>query len=46
MPNELKVSGSEVKWWSAGHKRAVVLHLLRGESVDAVARSVGADIPT
>ena len=31
MPNELKVSGTEGKRWSAGRKRAVVLRLLRGE---------------
>ncbi len=44
MLNELKVSGSEVKRWSAGRKRAVVLHLLRGESVDAVSREVSVPI--
>lgn len=44
MPNELKVSGTEVKRWSAGRKRAVVLRLLRGESVDAVSREVSVPI--
>ncbi|MEX3582327.1 MAG: hypothetical protein VB137_06295 [Burkholderia sp.] len=29
------------KGWSIGRKRAVVLRLLRGESVDAVSREVG-----
>ncbi len=44
MPDELKVSGSEGKRWSAGHKRAVVLRLLLGESVDAVSREVSVPI--
>lgn len=44
MSNEWKVSGTEVKRWSAGRKRAVVLRLLRGESVDAVSREVSVPI--
>lgn len=32
------------KRWSVGRKRAVVLRLLRGESVDAVSREVGVTI--
>ncbi|MEX3583512.1 MAG: hypothetical protein VB137_14840 [Burkholderia sp.] len=32
---------AEFKRWSIGRKRAVVLRLWRGESVDAVSREVG-----
>ncbi|AME28116.1 hypothetical protein [Caballeronia sordidicola] len=32
---------AEVKRWSTGRKRGVVLRLLRGEPVDAVSREVG-----
>ncbi|MEX3583697.1 MAG: hypothetical protein VB137_16155 [Burkholderia sp.] len=32
---------AEFKQWSIGRKRAVVLRLLRGESIDAVSREVG-----
>jgi transposase len=35
---------AEVKRWSTGRKRGVVLRLLRGESVDAVSREVGVTI--
>ncbi|MEX3583563.1 MAG: hypothetical protein VB137_15255 [Burkholderia sp.] len=34
-------SAAEFKRWSVGRKRAVVLRLLRGESIDAVSREVG-----
>jgi transposase len=34
----------EVKRWSAGRKREVVLRLLRGESVDAISREVSVPI--
>ncbi|OTP65719.1 hypothetical protein [Caballeronia sordidicola] len=34
----------EVKRWSSGRKRSVVLRLLRGESVDAVSREVSVTI--
>ena len=34
----------EVKRWSTGRKRSVVLRLLRGEPVDAVSREVGVTI--
>ncbi|MEX3581656.1 MAG: hypothetical protein VB137_01775 [Burkholderia sp.] len=34
----------EFKRWSVGRKRAVVLRLLRGESIDAVSRKVGVTI--
>jgi len=34
----------EVKRWSTGRKRSVVLRLLRGEPVDAVSREVGVPI--
>ena len=34
----------EVKRWSTGRKRGVVLRLLRGEPVDAVSREVGVTI--
>ncbi|MEX3582584.1 MAG: hypothetical protein VB137_08040 [Burkholderia sp.] len=32
---------AEFKQWSIGRKRAVVLRLLRGESIGAVSREVG-----
>lgn len=35
---------AEVKRWSTGRKRGVVLRLLRGEPVDAVSREVGVTI--
>ncbi|MEX3582346.1 MAG: hypothetical protein VB137_06435 [Burkholderia sp.] len=35
---------AEFKRWSIGHKRAFVLRLVRGESVDAVSRKVGVTI--
>lgn len=35
---------AEVKRWSSGRKRSVVLRLLRGESVDSVSREVGVTI--
>ncbi|MEX3583658.1 MAG: helix-turn-helix domain-containing protein [Burkholderia sp.] len=34
-------SAAEFKRWSVGRKRAVVLRLLRGESIDPVSREVG-----
>ncbi|MGF6877412.1 transposase [Paraburkholderia sp. MM5477-R1] len=34
----------EIKRWSTGRKRSVVLRLLRGEPVDAVSREVGVTI--
>ncbi|MEX3582919.1 MAG: helix-turn-helix domain-containing protein [Burkholderia sp.] len=37
-------SVAEFKRWSVGRKRAVVLRLLRGESIDAVSREVGVSI--
>lgn len=37
-------SATEFKRWSVGRNRAVVLRLLRGESVDAVSREVGVTI--
>lgn len=37
-------AAAEVKRWSAGRKKAVVLRLLRGESVDAVSREVSVPI--
>ncbi|MEX3582515.1 MAG: helix-turn-helix domain-containing protein [Burkholderia sp.] len=37
-------SAAEFKRWSVGRKRAVVLRLLRGESIDAVSREVGVTI--
>ncbi|MEX3582901.1 MAG: hypothetical protein VB137_10350 [Burkholderia sp.] len=37
-------SAAEFKRWSVGRKRAVVLRLLRGESIDAVSREVGITI--
>ena len=37
-------AAAEVKRWSAGRKKEVVLRLLRGESVDAVSREVGVPI--
>ncbi len=35
---------AEVKRWSAGRKKEVVLRLLRGESVDAISREVSVQI--
>ncbi|MEX3985276.1 transposase [Paraburkholderia sp. EG287A] len=35
---------TEIKRWSTGRKRSVVLRLLRGEPVDAVSREVGVTI--
>ncbi|WP_375509017.1 hypothetical protein [uncultured Caballeronia sp.] len=35
---------AEVKRWSSGRKRSVVLRLLRGEPVDSVSREVGVTI--
>jgi transposase len=35
---------AEVKRWSTGRKRGVVLRLLRGEPVDAMSREVGVTI--
>lgn len=35
---------AEIKRWSTGRKRSVVLRLLRGEPVDAVSREVGVTI--
>ena len=35
---------AEVKRWSTGRKRGVVLRLLRGDPVDAVSRDVGVTI--
>ncbi|MEX3582890.1 MAG: hypothetical protein VB137_10265 [Burkholderia sp.] len=35
---------AELKRWSVGRKRAVVLRLLRGESIDQVSREVGVTI--
>lgn len=37
-------AAAEVKRWSAGRKKQVVLRLLRGESVDAVSREVAVPI--
>ena len=37
-------AAAEVKRWSAGRKKDVVLRLLRGEPVDAVSREVGVPI--
>ena len=37
-------AAAEVKRWSAGRKKAVVLRLLRGESVDALSREVSVPI--
>lgn len=37
-------AAAEVKRWSAGRKREVVLRLLRGEPVDAVSRDVSVPI--
>jgi transposase len=37
-------SAAEVKRWSTGRKRGVMLRLLRGEPVDAVSREVGVTI--
>lgn len=37
-------AGAEVKRWSAGRKKAVVLRLLRGEPVDAISREVSVPI--
>lgn len=37
-------AADEVKRWSTGRKRSVVIRLLRGESVDAVSREVGVPI--
>ena len=37
-------AAAEVKRWSAGRKKGVVLRLLRGESVDALSREVSVPI--
>jgi hypothetical protein len=37
-------AAAEVKRWSAGRKKEVVLRLLRGESVDAMSREVSVPI--
>jgi hypothetical protein len=37
-------AAAEVKRWSAGRKREVVLRLLRGEPVDAISRAVSVPI--
>jgi transposase len=37
-------AAAEVKCWSAGRKKAVVLRLLRGEPVDATSREVSVPI--
>ncbi len=37
-------AAAEVKRWSAGRKKDVVLRLLRGEPVDAISREVGVPI--
>lgn len=37
-------AAAEVKRWSAGRKKGVVLRLLRGESVDAISREVSVPI--
>jgi transposase len=37
-------AGAEVKRWSAGRKKGVVLRLLRGEPVDAVSREISVPI--
>lgn len=37
-------AAAEVRRWSAGRKKEVVLRLLRGEPVDAVSREVGVPI--
>ena len=37
-------AAAEVKRWSAGRKKQVVLRLLRGESVDALSREVAVPI--
>lgn len=37
-------AAAEVKRWSAGRKKEVVLRLLRGESVDALSREVAVPI--
>lgn len=37
-------AAAEIKRWSAGRKREVVLRLLRGESVDALSREVSVPI--
>jgi hypothetical protein len=50
MLNESKMGGvalgaaAEVKRWSAGRKKEVVLRLLRGEPVDAISREVSVPI--
>ena len=37
-------AAAEIKGWSAGRKKQVVLRLLRGESVDAISREVAVPI--
>lgn len=37
-------AAAEIKRWSAGRKKEVVLRLLRGESVDAISREVSVPI--
>ncbi len=37
-------AATEIKRWSAGRKKEVVLRLLRGESVDAISRDVSVPI--
>ena len=37
-------AAAEIKRWSAGRKKQVVLRLLRGESVDAISREVAVPI--
>lgn len=37
-------AAAEIKRWSVGRKRQVVLRLLRGESVDAISREVAVSI--
>ena len=37
-------AAAEVKRWSAGRKKQIVLRLLRGESVDAISREVAVPI--
>ena len=44
MSRKIRAAADEVKRWSTGRKRSVVLRLLRGEPVDAVSREVGVPI--
>ena len=43
-PGRAPRAAAEIKRWSAGRKKQVVLRLLRGESVDAISREVAVPI--